>query len=283
MSGGRALQFGWQPDLGDHRDFLVEQQHVRALLRRLKMRTRGAGKLPESVDWREFCGPIADQGKLPTSTAHAAVALVQQFERRASGRLLQPSSLFVHWAAGRLEGNLASPARSLRSVFKAIVRCGAPPEYLWPGDAHALDAEPDAIAFSFQRDYRNLRYLRLGGGEASGQHVVDQLRSFLAAGFTIACGFPVCTAWSSEAAIPYPTGADGILGGQAVCLVGYNDKVRIRSDRGALLVRASWGAAWGDKGFGWLPYSYVKQRLAADFWTIVKPAWLRSGEFELPR
>lgn len=283
MSGGRTQHFGWQPDLGDHRDFLVEQQHVRALLRRLKMRTRGAGKLPENIDWREFCGPIADQGNLPISTAQAAVALVQQFERRASGRLLRPSSLFAHWTAGRLENNLSSPARSLRSVFKAIVRCGIPPEHLWAREVQGLESEPDAIAFSFQREYRNLRYIRLGGGEATGQQVLDQLRSFLAAGFTVACGFSVCTTLNSDPAIPFPTAADSIVGGQAVCIVGYNDKMRIRSDRGALLVRASWGAGWGDKGFGWLPYSYVKQRLATDFWTIVKPAWLRSGEFEMPR
>jgi C1A family cysteine protease len=283
MVGGRTQYFGWQPDLGDHRDFLVEQQHVRALLRRLKMRTRGANKLPEMVDWREFCGPIADQGNLPISTANAVVALVQQFERRATGRLLRPSSLFAHWTAGRLENNLASPARSLRSVFKAIVRCGIPPEQHWPNDGHGLDSEPDSLAFSFQREYRNLRYIRLGGGEATGQQVVDQLRSFLAAGFTIACGFPVCTTLSGDAPIPFPTAADSIVGGQAVCAVGYNDKLRIRSDRGALLVRASWGVGWGDKGFGWLPYSYVKSRLATDVWTIVKPAWLRSGEFEMPR
>jgi C1A family cysteine protease len=283
MFGGRTHYFGWQPDLGDHRDFLVEGPSARALLRRLKMSTRPASKLPESVDWREFCGPIEDQAERPLATAHAAVALLQQFERRASGKLLRLSSLFAHWTAGRLENNLASPGRSLRSVLKAIVRCGVPPEWQWPSHAREINSEPDAVAFSFQRDYRNLRYLRLGGGEAAGQQTLDQLRSFLAAGFTLACGFPLCTALGDDAAIPFPTAADSVVGGQAVSVVGYNDKLRIRSDRGALLIRAAWGVKWGDRGFGWLPYSYVKRRLATDFWTIAKPSWLRSGEFELPR
>jgi C1A family cysteine protease len=68
-----------------------------------------------------------------------------------------------------------------------------------------------------------------------------------------------------------------------VVAVGYDDSRRIRSDKGALLVRNSWGPDWGEAGYGWLPYSYVKRRLAMDFWTVLKPAWLRSGEFELPQ
>ena len=75
---------------------------------------------------------------------------------------------------------------------------------------------------------------------------------------------------------------DDIRGGQAVTAVGYDDNRRIRSDRGAILFRSSWGSQWGDDGFGWLPYSYVREQLAADFWTVIKPSWLQSGEFGRP-
>jgi len=49
--------------------------------------------------------------------------------------------------------------------------------------------------------------------------------------------------------IPLPSGR--ILGGHAVALVGYSDA------RQAFLLRNSWGEGWGDKGYGWLPYSWV--------------------------
>jgi len=282
MIDRRTHHFGWKPDLGDHRDFHLEQQSVRALLRRLKIRTRAA-KLPESVDWREFCGPIEDQGSLPTCAAHACVALLQQFERRASGRLLLLSSLFAHWTAGRQELSACVSQRSLRDVLKAIVRSGVPPERYWPAIEPNLGAQPDCFAFSFQREFRNLRYVRVGPADGNGDQLLDQVRSLLAAGFMAVCGFAVCTCLGDDPMIPFPTAADGILGGQAVSVVGYNDKLRIRSDRGALLVRNSWSERWGDHGFGWLPYSYVRRRLASDFWTVAKPSWLRSGEFEMPR
>jgi len=57
---------------------------------------------------------------------------------------------------------------------------------------------------------------------------------------------------------------------------------RIRSDRGALLMMNSWGHKWGDGGAGWLPYTYVRERLAADFWTLLSPQWLASGDFRRP-
>jgi C1A family cysteine protease len=246
------------------------------------MRTRKRHVLPESVDWREYCGPIEDQQDLPTSAAHAGAALIQQFERRASGRLVQPSRLFVHRTAVRLQNASGDASVSLRWVLKAVSRCGVPPEKYWPYDSARLTCEPDAFAYSFQRESRGIRYLRLDSRQLPGPQVLDQVKSFLAAGFSIAFGFPICNSISDAAEIPFPTAADAMIGGQSVTAIGYDDKLRIRSDKGALLVRNSWGREWGDHGYGWLPYAYVNEGLAVDFWTLLKPSWLRSGEFELP-
>lgn len=275
-------ELGWQPDLADHRDFALSEAAVVALLRKLKLKTRKARALPETVDWREYCGPVQDQRDLGTSPAHACAAMIQQFERRASGRLIHPSRLFMDYTARRLAGISGSAGISLRTVLKAVAWCGVPPEVHWPYDAAHVDREPDAFAYSFGRDYRTLHYVRLDSRPAHERPTLDVVRSFLAAGFFVALGFPVCAAVTDAAEIPFPTAADSILGGQAVTAVGYDDKARIRSDKGALLVRNSWGSDWGDHGFGWLPYAYIREHMASDFWTLLNPRWLRSGEFELP-
>ena len=282
MSCVQLPVLSWQPDLAAHRDYLLGHEHVAHVLSRLKMRTRKSQQPPTNVDWREYCGAVDDQQGIASSTAHACISLIQYFERRASGRLVKLSRLFADHAAMRIGASVGNAPASLRTMLKAIVQCGVPPEKYWPYDSSRLEMEPDSFTYSFQRDFRSLTYLRLAQHQIEGEQILVQLKNFLAAGFPFVFGFPVCTALTSDAEIAFPSAVDGILGGQAVMAIGYDDQLRIRSDKGALLVRNSWGTSWGDGGYGWLPYSYVIRGLSTDYWTLLKPSWLKSGEFESP-
>jgi C1A family cysteine protease len=271
----------WQRDLPDHRDYVLRSNWVRRTLRRLRPIAK-CERNPQQVDWREYCAPVDDQQGLPTSAAHACIAMVQYFERRASGRLLRPSRAFLGYNARRLLGVGAHGGMTLRSTLKALVQFGTPPEVYWPYTAENLATEPSPFVYGFSEESKAIRYVRLDPSDGTGDDALANIRGFVAAGFVCTLGFPVPDSIGDGPEIPYPTLADSVLFGHAVTVVGFDDTLQIRSDKGALLVRNSLGRGWGDDGYGWLPYSYVRERLAVDAWTLLNRRWLRAGEFFAP-
>jgi C1A family cysteine protease len=279
---------GWIPDLPDPRDYTYRHKRVLPLLHRLKRTSRK--KLPDSVDLRcddegEYFTPPVDQGPLNSSSACAAIGLVEYFERRVRGRTFEGSKLFLYkvtrnclqkWL--RVTGDTGA---DLRTTLKVLVRFGVPPEEHWPDHVERYDAEPSQFLYSLAKPFSGVRYFRLDEPNCAGHATWATVRSFLAAGFPIAFGLSVPTSLTAEANIPYRPQFDSIRGGQAAVAVGYkNNHFGARQD--ALLIRSSWGCKWGDHGYGLLPCTYVRNQLARDFWTIVDEQWLESNELSRP-
>lgn len=270
----------WRPDLPDPRDYGPAHEAVTERLGKLARRLGPRGERRLHVDLREYLPEPAAGGPAPTATARAVATLARYFERRATGRDAYPSPLFLHQTAVRLSGHGAATSEGeLRTTLKALARFGAPPANYWPDDVdHAL-RQPDAFLHGFWRDWSGLAYVRLDVHGADGPTTLRTLQRWLSGGFALVlgCALPRCV--SADGDLPFPTRHDTIQGGHALVALGYDDQHRIRSSRGALRVRATWGGAWGEHGDGWLPYRYVEEGLAQSAWTLLRAEWLASGEF----
>jgi hypothetical protein len=167
---------GWHRDLPDLRDYSPAHPEIKALLQTLK-RPRGArSPRPSRVDWREFCPPIEDQAGLNASPAHACLALLQYFERRGFGTVLEPSRLFLYKMMRQLMNWTGDTGASLRTMLKAMIRFGIPRKRSGPLEPAGLDHQPEPFLFACAQDLQSLHYLRLDRRGANGAKTFETTR-----------------------------------------------------------------------------------------------------------
>jgi C1A family cysteine protease len=308
----RVLSFGWIPDYPDFRDYTEATPSISQILIPTglplprcvpwtddpKAKVPAAGRrtkpkaLPEAVDLREWCSAVEDQKNLGSCTANAGVGVIEYYERKAFGRHTDASRLFLYKVTRNLMKMTGDTGAYLRKTMGAMVLFGVPPEDYWPyADApDKFDKEPPAFCYAFAQNYKTLQYFRHDPPGAAAEAVLDRVKTYLAAGHPSMFGFSVYSSIEdadASGAIPFPRPTERIVGGHAIVAVGYDDRFKIKNGAsgeettGALLIRNSWGKAWGDGGYGRLPYAYVIRGLAEDFWSVLKKEWIDTGAFNV--
>jgi C1A family cysteine protease len=288
-----ALGTGWLPPLPDLRDYTEEEATIKDMAKKLGLRkAENLKAMPAAVDLRAWCSPIENQKRLGSCTAHAAVGVVEYFQRRAYGKHIDGSRLFVYKTTRNLMQVTGDTGAWLRNTMGALRLCGVPDEKYWPyTDAVPdFDKEPPSFVYAVADNYEALSYFCHDplGTNPSGADVLASVKKYLAAGIPSMFGFwgfPSFDACDVKGSIPYPCPGERAQWGHAIVAVGYDDNKKIKNTQcnktttGALLIRNSWGTTWGDKGYGWLPYDYVLSKLALDFWSLLSMAWIDTKQF----
>jgi C1A family cysteine protease len=243
--------YGWNRDLPDGRDFMygAPAEVVR--------------QLPESVDLRPGCPPVYDQGQLGSCTANAIGGALEFAQiKQKSKSPFTPSRLFIYYNERVIEHTVDSDSGAqIRDGVKSVHKLGAPPETDWPYDINQFSQKPPEKAYTDAKNYQSILYQRV-------TPTLGQLKGCLASGFPFVFGFTVYESFESQEMantghLGMPGSGEKQLGGHAVLAVGYDDSSQ------SFVVRNSWGADWGIKGYFTMPYPYLLQEtLASDFWTI---------------
>ena len=298
----KTMGTGWLPPLPDNRDFTDDKKEIKGIFKSVKKApTAQRVSLPDSVDLRPYCSPIESQLGLGSCTAHAGVGIVEYFEKRSFDKHMEGSRLFVYKTTRNLMGVTGDTGAWCRVTMGALAMFGVPPEHYWPYNdlaqpgpdgEPAFDDEPTAFVYSLADNYEALKYFCHDPliSTKPRKEILQSVKKYLAAGIPSMFGFwgfDSCESSDEPGAIPYPCPWEQAKWGHAVAAVGYNDKKKIvntisnHKTTGALLIRNSWGEDWGDGGYGWLPYDYVLDKIALDFWSLLSMKWIDRGEFGL--
>jgi C1A family cysteine protease len=308
MSIAQKKGKGWLKDLPDFRDNVPStneistkqkskgaKKSVNEILSEVNEKYKKTAKAKEKLlstkeDLRQWCSPVEDQGSLGSCTAHAGTSLYEYYERRAFGKYIDGSRLFLYKATRNLLGWKGDDGAYLRTVMAAMALFGIVPEKYWPYIEDKYNEEPSAFLYSYAQNYQALLYYRLDGIGVTKQQLLDKIRDHLRKGLPMIFGF---TCYSSvnladNGKIPFPDRDENVEGGHAVMAVGFDDDMKIVNPgnkdivtTGAILIKNSWSTEWGEKGFGWIPYEYVLRGIADDWWSMTKAEWIDTKKFGL--
>ncbi|HLQ78291.1 MAG TPA: C1 family peptidase [Terriglobia bacterium] len=290
---------GYLPDLPKTEDYDEQHPKIAALLQKTRLGHRVAGTMKSvstgggiaaaaapaaiaQVDLRQWFSPIENQGALGSCTANAAAGLLEYFERRANNRYVDASRLFLYKAERNLLGWTGDTGAYLRTAMGALVLFGAPPEQYWPYNIANFDVEPSAFCYAFASNFQGLQYFRLDPVGTSPVQALANIKAYLAAGFPSMFGFPVYPEYDHPlpgSLVAYPAPNSHSRGGHANIVAGYDDNMMIGADKGALLIRNSWGNGWANGGYAWMSYKYVTQGLANDWWSLISAEWVNTAVF----
>lgn len=246
--GPKKWGYGWVPDVPDGRDYLYSA--IRPRLR-----------LAPSVDLREECSPVEDQGKLGSCTANALAGNLEFLDNHIDHTYDDVSRLFIYYNERVLQGTQDyDSGAALRIGIKTLVKTGTCLERSWPYDIARFTVKPPARCYTQASSHKVISYHRI--------QTLNEMLACLSEGYPFVFGFTVYESFESPqtartGVAPMPKKTERALGGHAVMAVGYTQKGK------RFIVRNSWGRAWGQQGYFTMPFAYL-ETLAADFWTIRK-------------
>ncbi|GIP59349.1 C1 family peptidase [Paenibacillus sp. FSL W8-0186] len=228
---------------------------------------RGLGLIPSPIDKRDILmssilpefsiprqfvveniTPVRDQGPDGTCVGFAcAVGMKESQEQKEHNKYIELSPRYLYQKCKEIDGIPEANGTYIRVAMEILYHIGVCEEIFWPYHPTQI-GRPMPGADENAKNYKVKSYCNMGKS-------LDTMKRSLVVNGPFVIGVTVYDNWRNPEVgktgkIPLPSG--NILGGHALCVVGYDDDTQM------FKFKNSWGDKWGDRGFGYLPYPYTE-------------------------
>ena len=239
------MNFNTKPSLSDDRDYIYKNDSTEVLR--------------EYVDLRELDTIVESQYSLGSCSSNALTnAYELSVNREYPEYFTQLSRLFIYYNTRNEYGNiLEDNGMYLRDGLKSLAKFGVCSESLWPYDLEKFDDRPTDECYDDAKKRKILKYQKL----ISTYYITQVLNSNKPVVFGMNIYESFMNLNERISTVNLPSRNEKSLGGHGMCMIGYDLKKRL------FLVKNSFGNAWGDKGYCWIPFDYIRYE-GYDIWTF---------------
>lgn len=205
--------------------------------------------LPSSVDLRKDFSSIRNQKHQGACSSFSLVSVIEFFLRRAFKEQSDLSEAFVYYNARDLNNKTEEDSGStFQDIIQSMRDKGVCLESLCPYDPDVYDEQPSEKAYSDaeSRKITEAKNVKLQ---------VEDIKSALAKGYPVVISIRVFDRFVKNVSGFVDIPSESELKedeNHAMVVCGYSDS------EGYFIVRNSWGTDFGDRGYCYLPYDYIR-------------------------
>ena len=231
----------------------------------------------DSVDLRSKFSSVKNQGQQGSCLAFTLTSIFEYMMRNSLQEDCDLSEAFLYYNARNLDENddvnvnIDKGSRFHPSI-DSLRKYGIALEKCWPYNENIYNLKPSEEAY---KDAETRKLIKALNVECNN---VDAIKSALSDGYPVAASFTLFPSFNENGAyIQLPTQeelkSDNGMENEdneikrhsrhAMVILGFSEELQM------FLVRNSWGDSWGDKGYCYVPYEYVKNPRLFNFACII--------------
>lgn len=266
-------KFGWRPDStqplkegrNSHEDWTFHDNYdllagVRSQVSDPSVESGGV------LDLRKWCSPIEDQSSAGSCVGNGVVGALEFLQIRNGLPYTDLSRLFVYYNSRLQHRDTDKDSGTyIRLAFGTLTSLGTCSERSWPYDLNNLYVRPSWRAYQEAYPNKIKSYYRIE--DATGVELVNNVKNALRSQHPVVFGMMVDQEFVDfrGTVVSMPKSGRVLVGGHCMVIVGYDDNVN------CWIVRNSWGTRWGSSGYAYIPYEYLDESSASDFWVPYLP------------